>query len=433
MRLIMVFCAILPLVFVVTCGKKKDDPAPGQPGGTGTLNLGKPDIVMVALGSLPSITEPGSFNPGTLALAVGGLRVFSHSPLFESQEEPLPVVDEPVNSPSIQTLFQFECFMDNFDENRKHYCPPALVQKIKANPGDRTHAFSNHSLLGMLAHAGSPSLDVKEYESYSNASTEILSADATSPKFVSTRDLEGNTIPERDADAWVVAIPGAVQKAVRATYATNASVGLTVFNADPVKDGFAAVVRVRKQPHSTSKINDLAQTYLGLTANATPRVLAYNQVLFNDSMGNCSACNRAILLINFANNRFLLKQSGGPSAKVVMGQGGFDFESYSWKEGAYFAKSRWQGPLTSEWGACVDNKRQVVLGVEAATSACGEDVQMFFDGQGDFDAGEFLDLDDTERIRLAGFLAFFSTPDYLTSMQVPSLMEGVSDLPDTIR
>ncbi len=176
-------------------------------------------------------------------------------------------------------------------------------------------------------------------------------------------------------------------------------------------------------------MNDIFQPFIVLSSDKkSARILAFSSV--NVSTGS----NRAFLIVNFENNRFMIKTGtggGSPSYSIMAGKGGFDFSTGLWREGFYYARVK-SSQSEDEWAACVDSKTQTVKGLTTADSTDCALIKGFFESSPSFVAADFLELNDSERIDLAGYLAFFQDPNPLPATAIPQQMEDVKHIPDSV-
>lgn len=212
---------------------------------------------------------------------------------------------------------------------------------------------------------------------------------------------------------------------------------ISIFHQHGAQDGHYAYVTFRKNAHLNGiTMNDIFQVFVEMQSDLkTMHVMGFQ--VTNIGL----EATRNILLINFEKNTFLLKfanlsisntgeaYTDPETYLVAAGTGGLDFATGLWREGAYFVKAK-DRHFDLVWSACVDNKTQTVKSLDIATATECASVKNLFQDNGIFNPADFLDLTETEKTDLAGFLAFFSDSQPLTKGLLPQSLDDVKHLPD---
>lgn len=370
-------------------------------------------LTEASLGALPTINEKGKANPGTLQVSTN---------LWQSQQ-----VGEAVNDTTIQSLFALECYWDVEKDNA---CPDAITEGLKNgsipvyDPSDTSGSFpywySNFSILGIIHHAEAYFKYPYEY------ADEVKKIDPDTLIYRATIDYKGEAVTQGEPGKYLIEIPG-IYNAYVEDSGSNSGYKYLAYWPDTLDGRLSAVFFPNKQQKNTS----FAQSHLTFEDdNETPRIYAINQVMpYPDNAGEGF---RMILIVNYKTDRFLFvsasTNSMGRYDALVAGQGGFDAETSTWKQGYYFARTFFDS--SSNWQGCVDSKTQTVVSLDVNASQCAS-VKGLFDSATAFDPAEFLQLNAQEKTDLVNFLAFFDG-QLIEAEQIPNEADVGRHIPDKL-
>ncbi len=367
---------------------------------TGTLAINDDvpvDLTGYSMESMPSIREAGEANPNSLEVG---------SSLMQT-------VGDPVDSSYIQGIFKYECYWGDPSDSDGNYCPKSITDKLisgeiaqgVSGESKGELEFSDHSLIGMIHHAKS------YFEGGYKYNSGAIMVEPSSVKFIGNQDENKNELEtETDAFKFVVKIDDFFNR-----YKPGKSSKFTLSHKP--KEGEYRYGAIPSMKYFNQMENNIYQSYLTMDEEGKkPRAYALNNVKNHYSDSSNCAGDRSILLVNYANDRFILKKGDNSNVIVIAGKGGFDFEKNEWKVGSYYAyrQSTDEGNTDEVWQACVDNKSQTI--VESSTE-CTEAAALF-DG-GPFDPGAFLDFNEVEKKDLANFMPFVSNRNAFTEDQIP--------------
>jgi hypothetical protein len=419
--------AVALLIPNVSC-KNSANSAKDSDSGTGRLALSTEPVGQVttqSLTTLPLINTPGAANPGTLVIG---------TPSLQLNDGATGVVGGAIDNRSLQSLFAFHCW-NRAEDNYGYwnFCPKPIYSAVEAKAlpqisGDTKlmYEFGHFSLLGMIFHAQRDTQNIFAMEASG------VKLEPTSLSFLATRDYAGGAISGGVGDKFLMRFASGYD-----SYAGSSGDGKHYFwnyaaasASSAAQKHFLAMIWY-KMVNST-EIGGGAQTFIAVGDDGvTPRIFAINQVMSDTR--NANEGSRMVLIMNFENNNFLYKGTSHGSlseqfySTVIAGKGGFDYDSSTWKEGAYFADLSG----STVWRGCVDSKSQTLIADTVGVEQC-QFVAGFFNGDDNFAAADFLALNEQERLELSEMLGMFSDAAPLTKEQTPRGRDEAANIFDSV-
>jgi hypothetical protein len=400
----------------------------------------------------------------------------------------------PMNNCSLRQLFAFECHWGAGEYSEPH-CPQRIVDELGGNYDTMKYKFTSGTLIGMIAHAqmylennyprgassapascessscatcrkivtpyieegcgasntsafcntGKSKWDAASCDSCSSCMgfwfPELSGQQASSGTaihddnitFVSTTDVNEQTVTDGDGDRYVIPIPDFYNLFRRSEQGDDGSeISYQIWHKPSEDDPRIGNLNARKHSKMDAMdgdgqwdMSDIFQTYATVSSNREKgKILAFNQPGVNITGIDDNFGARTVLLVNFETRRFALKYN---STMVVLGKGGVDMSTSAGLEGYYYAQVV-DGSGDQIWQACVDNTTQNVV----ADSNCAAETAFFTSPSGAAIAS-YLGMNTQEARDLAGFLSLFSDADPLPATAVPlPASESVKYFPDRI-
>lgn len=343
------------------------------------------------------------------------------------------VGDSSSNQSLIESFFKLECHNDNGSLN---FCPSG-VDSTSLNT-----KFSTTTLIGLLQHADMYLSNIYTVENIVDPETgesvetpTYKTCEKGSPSYTLTNHTPVYT--PTDANTFVLDFGSLFDCVGDFVFVSNTSYALYSKAEDNLH--FAGLTSRKQDTGSVNGTNytmsDIFQSYVRRSETGSPVILGFNLASYSDwsATGGDSSGERAILITNISNHRFIVKfimglpedpqYTDGYAYIVAIGTAGYDPSNSSWVSGYYLVETKFHDDGAAM--TCVQNGATpaMVQGptsiatwtAPAADQPCG-DVAGLFSAEGWTFAALLEWLGATaDATNLASFESFFNNADFLSS------------------
>lgn len=241
--------------------------------------------------------------------------------------------------------------------------------------------------------------------------------------FVSTKGANGTAVTTGNSEKYVIKMPNVYNYYYEVNNQQVTEYRLFHFSSDNQKFADFNMYKDTDQ-------GSVQQAYLTLSESGAGKIMAVNTTSVSTIPDRKAISRgRSILVTNFANKKFLLKQRSNAGLIVAAGVGGRDPKTGELYEGFYYTKATKQvesDPSSDvTFQGCIDNKTQKMV----ADTNCVEEKKLWNTG---FDASVYLGLSSAESSDLSGFVSYFADASSLTDEQVALTLDDIKNFPDRI-
>lgn len=331
-----------------------------------------------------------------------------------------------ISTTTMANFFKQECYMPSDDgSSYTGFCPNDTKSELDtalqgSGIGDGTTIFNKYkltstTLIGLIYHAQLYSQGPGLSNTCSTYSASDL-ATANSPTYTGTNDPDKFII---DYNSMLSCVK------------TNESNGETTYSTFGYNgnEDYPAIANLTARyglayNNVADKQTDIFQIYLGLDKSTvnndtpTPTFLAFNFV----SAGGL----RAIILANLVDNLFAVRYATATQQIIAVGKGGVNEETGAAISGYYIAKD-----ITASNTYCVNNATGEYDDTTYANCTTTID---FWDSMSADNVATYLKMNDVDKEKASGFLAFFTNTDTLNAALIPTsdYTEDKKDFPSKI-